>query len=126
MPYRPDKAKEILATTEIEFEDESVSVTYRKKLVQTACVNIFEGTQQQQALNMRGAIEDLVVAWDVLDADEQPLPATQDVTRHFEFEFLVAVINGIVAHALPGEAGGATSQATSPKTVPSARAQKNT
>jgi len=126
MPYRPGQAKEQTATTDVEYEDESISVTYRKKLVQAVCINITEGTEIEQARNLRQALEDLVVSWDVLDADGEPMPATKDVTRLFEFEFLMAVFNGIVTHALPGEGGGATSPTGSSTTATSARARKST
>lgn len=110
MPYQPGKAREVTATTEIEFEGEAVEVTYRKRLVQSVSLNLTEGTEIEQARNLRQAIEDLVVTWDVLDDDGERLPATRDVTRNFEFSFLLAVFRGMVEHASPGEDGGATSK----------------
>lgn len=126
MPYSPGKAKEVTATTEIDYEDEPVSVTYRKRLVQTVCLNLTEGTDLEQARNLRQGLEELVVEWDVLDGDGEKMPATQDVTRHFEFDFLMAVFRGIVDHATPGEDGGGISKPGSSKAATSAPARKNT
>jgi hypothetical protein len=126
MPYQPGKAKEATATIEIEFEGEPVGITYRTKLVRTATLNIFEADTQYQPAQLREALETLVVAWDVLDEDGQSLPATQDITRAFDFDFLMAVFNGIVSHALPGEDGGATSSTGSSAAATSARVQKST
>jgi len=125
MPYRPDQAKEQTATTDVEYEDESISVMYRKRLVRTACINVFE-SDMRQPQRIREALEDLVVTWDVLDADGEPMPSTQEVTRDFEFDFLMAVFNGIVEHALPGNDGGGTSSTGSQTTATSARARKST
>jgi|GEM_PF-1444588 len=128
MPYQPHLAAEQLATTQIEYEgdDKPISITYRKRLVQAVCINITEGTEIQQARNLRQALEDLVVSWDVLDPDGEPMPATKDVTRLFEFDFLMTVFTRIVEHALPGNDGGATLPTTSSTTVTSARARKST
>ncbi len=126
MPYRPDQAKEQTATTDVEYEDESISVTYRKKLVQAVCINITEGTEIEQARNLRQALEDLVTAWDVVDENGDPMPATKDATRLFPFDFLMTVFTRIVEHALPGNDGGATSPTGSSTTATSARARKST
>jgi len=125
MPYRPDQAKEQTATTDVEYEDDALGVTYRKRLVRTACINVFE-SDVRQPQRIREALEDLIVTWDVLDADGEPMPSTQEVTRDFEFDFLMAVFNGIVEHALPGNDGGGTSSIGSQTTATSARARKST
>jgi hypothetical protein len=126
VPYLPGKAKEVTATTDVEFDNDIVAVTYRKKLVRTAAINIFGADPQQQPGQVREALEDIVIEWDVLDDEGEKLPATQDITRKFDFDFLMAIFNGIIAHALPGEVGGATSASTSPATATSASARKST
>ncbi len=126
MPYQPGKAAEVVANTEIEWEREPIAVSYRKRLVQSELLNMTEGTEIEQARNLRGALETLIVSWDVIDADGTQLPATAAVTRHFEFDFLLAVFRGIVDHATPGEAGGGTSSNGSIAVATSARARKST
>lgn len=126
MPYTPSQVREITATTVIEYEGSEVAVTYRKRLVRTAALNIFEASTAQQPGRVREALEDIVVEWDVLDEDGEKLPATQDVTRKLDFDFLIAIFNGIVAHALPGEAGAAASQNGSSAAASSVPARKST
>lgn len=126
MPYRPTQARQETATTAIEYDGETVNVTYRKKLVQTATFNVSAEEPRYLAPILREELERLIVSWDVLDEDDQPLPATQDVTRSFEFEFLLAVFEGVMEHALPGEHGGATSSTGSSTAATSGRARKST
>jgi hypothetical protein len=126
MPYTPSKVADVTADTVVEYEGDEVAVTYRKRLVRTAAISIFEASPAQQPGRVREALEDVVVEWDVLGEDGEKLPATQDITRKFDFDFLIAIFNGIVSDAMPGESGAAASQHGSSAAATSARVQKST
>lgn len=126
MPYSPSKVKDVTAITVVEYEGDEVAVTYRKRLVRTAAIGIFEASAAQQPGRVREALEDVVVEWDVLGEDGEKLPATQDITRKFDFDFLITVFNGIVSDAMPGESGAVASSNGSSAAASSATARKST
>jgi hypothetical protein len=128
MPFDIGTAKQVLATTTLEYgdgPDNTVTITYRKRLVQSELLNLTEGTEIEQARTLRNSLAELIADWDITDNGE-PLPPSLAVLKHIELDFLLAVFHAIVDHATPGEAGGGTSSNGSAPAATSARARKST
>jgi hypothetical protein len=102
MPISLSKLSHGLATVTVEYDGDTVNVTYATGKVTPHYGASLEGRQIAEAL------PEIVTAWDVLGDDGQPLPCSIDVTRQLPVKFTNAVMAAIQEDQRPNGRRAAT------------------
>jgi hypothetical protein len=113
MPINVQKALEATRTTTVTFGDESADVTFYPQRVTKDFVRAYAGNGHDPLDTLTEVLAELVVSWDVVDADDVLIPLEEAALAKVPLEILSAVSRAILQEVVPGEAGGATSSSRS-------------
>lgn len=102
MPISASRLNEGTRTITVSHRDESMDVSYREGRVNKRFVSWLQehGNDEDSVYEM---LELLVASWDLLDDEAQPISATAEVLREYDFPivFLTAVVEAILTDAIP-------------------------
>lgn len=92
--------------TTVEYDDEKIALAYRPNAF-TMEVNdkVNEAAERNDLSVVAATLEPVVEWWDVLDDEDQRIPATAENMRRFPLPFLMAVMDAVGQDARPEPKG---------------------
>lgn len=102
MGVRLSAMKAAVRETSMEYDDETIAFAYRPNEFTLNLADTVDAAASSGDLNAVAAIlEPVIVWWDVLDENDERLPATAEVMRQFPLRFLVKVMGAVTEDQTP-------------------------
>ena len=92
--------------TSFTFQDQDVKITYRPNYMTPERQSIMAAATEAQAAT-QGFVDlvvGMIVSWDVLDEQDEPVAVTAEFVRQLPYSFLAAVVMAAGEAMQPGEA----------------------
>ena len=117
MPVRVSALITDRKTTGIDFDGETLSVTYRPSAINAAQEEreLADKATGHVVLAVNKSLAEMIVSWDLQDDEGNPLPVDEETLRPLGIDVVQRIYNGIIRDALPNRTPpGPSSNGSSP------------